>query len=198
MGAASTFIKEGSHHISIMQTMATWGVMNGTVVFLLVCIQYDCHGVEWGGPDVLLHSRYTTDLNSSVPSVVVSWSHCICLINTQHSLVNKVKPKRISCGLLRIASFFFCLSIVFRFLASPSSRRFSFVFCSLPMGFYIIHERHIVFGWCRIHVFPPILPITHIHSPHQSLIYNLAGLNFRITVGYCVHNSCSFHFHLII
>lgn len=42
--------------------------------------------------------------------VVVSWSHCICLIDTQvNTLVNKVKPKRISCGLLRITSFVFRL-----------------------------------------------------------------------------------------
>lgn len=190
MGAASTFIKEGIRHISVVQRMAPWGVMNDTVIHLaFVCV---C---------VYAHSVWHAHICAPSPSSCVSQrnrqmfrrSHAIglvltvvyfsplsrrgpiasVLINTRRSLANKYKVGCFGCGLLRVAPLLFCLFVMFffQFLTSPPNTGFHLSFRSQPIGSYIIHELHIVFGWCRRHVLPPIPPTpptARIHPPSEA------------------------------
>lgn len=177
MGAAFTFIKEGSRHISA-------GAEDGTLRGNEWQSNAACSGicklscslhVNQGRPDVSLSSRDTSDLKLWFASCPFRFNlhnkHCLlCLVETLVSL----------------------LSLYLQFLTSPSLYRFSFVSCSLPTGFYIIHEFHIVLWLMQDTCFAPVPPPTSLAKPH------LTGLNFRITVGYCIYYSCLLQFPLIL
>lgn len=115
MGEASTFITERILHISVVQRMAPWGVMNGTVIYLhfvricvygcvCVCVcaymQYNFWRHLWVAVEFACHSERPRCFSILVLSV---WSHSIwlcccrvrlvrlCLINIQRSFTHNSK-----------------------------------------------------------------------------------------------------------
>lgn len=210
MGAASTFIKEGIRHISVVQRMAPWGVMNDTVIHLaFVCV---C---------VYAHSVWHAHICAPSPSSCVSQrsrqmfrrSHAIglvltvvyfsplsrrgpiasVLINTRRSLANKYKVGCFGCGLLRVAPLLFCLFVMFffQFLTSPPNTGFHLSF-SQPAYRLLYYSWTPYCFWLMQKTCSPSYTTYTTYSPHTStlrgLIYNLAGLNLKITAGFHVHN----------
>lgn len=148
MGAASTFIKEGMCHISVVQRMAPWGVVNDTEIHLFfLCLFVQCGflrhvdicELSWCLCVSLRRARCFAAfmlclILTLVHFLVISWSQCFCLINIQHSPANKVEESvpifaRVSWESSRS---FFLLLLIFLCLY-----RFSFVFfCAYRLLYY--------------------------------------------------------------
>ena len=115
------------------------------------------------------------------------------LINTRRS--NKVKVGCFGCGLLRVAPLLFCLFVMFfsfsfsPLLPPPSSpHRFSFVFSQPAYRLLYYSWTHYCFWLMQKMCSPSYTSYSPHTSTLQGLIYNLAGLNFKITAGFRVHN----------
>lgn len=184
MGAASTFIKEGIRHISAVQRMAPRGVMNDTVIHLCVCVCSvllftTCRHL-WAVIEFVCQSELDQMfcridaicliLTVVLSLVVMSWSQHVCLINTRHSLADKVKVKCISSGPFPLLSLLFSVSHLPLFLQV-------FIFLLRPAYGLLYYSWTPYCFWLMLNACFP----SHIPSALQILIYNLAGLSFRIT-----------------
>lgn len=179
MGAAFTFIKEGRRHISAGAEDGTlrgnewWSNAACAGVCELSCRLH----VNQRRPDVSLSG--TSDLSPGSPtsprlsSDSTHSKHCQCLC--WHLSLSSVSLLTVSHLPVFIQVFICLLQAAYRPLYYSWAP-----YCSLTGAGCLF------------------LLLYHLQPPWQSLIHNLTGLNFRITVGYCIHYSCLLQFPFIL
>lgn len=178
MGAAFTFIKEGSRHIS---AGAEDGTLRGNewrsnAAGAGVCELSRRLHVNQRRPDVSQSLRGTCDLQprfADVASSLFRFKHCQCLC--WHLSLSSVSLLSLSRLPVFIQVFIRLLQAAYRLLYYSWAP-----YCSLAAA------------GCLFSL------LYHLQPPWQSLIHNLTGLNFRITVGYCIHYSCLLQFPFIL
>lgn len=161
--------------------MAPWGVMNGGAM-PPVQASVSCHAVCMsinGGQ--MFHGAYAAHLIFSpgsptsprLSSDSTRSKHCQCLC--WHLSLSSVSLLSLSRLPVFIQAFICLLQAAYRLLYYSWAP-----YCSLAGA------------GCLFSL------LYHLQPPWQSLIHNLTGLNFRITVGYCIHYSCLLQFPFIL
>lgn len=162
--------------------MAPWGVMDGGVM-LPVQASVSCHAVlhvNQRRPDVSLSLRGTSDLKpwfADVASFSLQIQHTVNIVKCLcwHLSLSSVSLLSVSHLPVFIQVFICLLQTAYRPLYYSWAP-----YCSLTGAGCLF------------------LLLYHLQPPWQSLIHNLTGLNFRITVGYCIHYSCLLQFPFIL